>query len=309
MTTGVRPTRWLRVQAGRETLTALILLTPYLLIFIWWQVVPIFYGLWISFTDLDLLHPDESQFAGLANYAEILSDKFVKISLQNTLYFTAGSVLVGTALALVLALAMNTSSFGSRWLKWVCFIPFMISSSATGIVWQRMYAGRYGILNQVFGAVGLPSMAWLGNTRTAMPAVIVVAIWQAMGYQALILLAGVQNISREVNEAAKLDGAGRWNTFRYITLPLLRPVLFFVLTMAIIGSFQVFGLVTVLTSGWGDVYGGNPLYSTLTIVMYIYAQGFKLLDMGYSAALSWMLFIIIMIVTLIQRKLVGESEQ
>jgi multiple sugar transport system permease protein len=307
--TGVRLPKWLRGQAGRETLAALIFLAPYLLIFIWWQVVPIFYGLWIAFTDLDLLHPDESQFVGLANYAEILSDNFVKISLQNTLYFTAGSVLVGTALALVLALAMNTASFGSRWLKWVCFIPFMLSSSATGIVWQRMYAGRYGILNHAFSAVGLPSMAWLESTRFAMPAVIVAAIWQATGYQALILLAGVQNISREVYESATLDGAGWWDSFRYITLPLLRPVLFFVLTMAIIGSFQVFGLVMVLTSDWGDVYGGNPLYRTLTIVMYIYARGFKLLDMGYSAALSWMLFVIILIVTLIQRKLIGESEQ
>jgi len=304
----IRLPRWLRGQAGRETLAALALLAPYLIIFIVWQIYPIFYGLWLSLTNLDLLSPGETQFVGLDNYARIFSDEFVGISLLNTLYFTAGSVLVGTVLALVLALAMNTTSVGGRWLKWVCFVPYIVTTSASAIIWQRIYAGRYGILNQVLNGVGLPNIAWLENTHTAMPAVIVVAIWNELGYRALILLAGIQNISMEVQESAMLDGAGRWARLRYITLPLLRPILFFVLTMAIIGSFQVFSLVLVMTSQWGDVYGGNPLYRTLTIVMYVYAQAFKLLDMGYGAALSWMLFAIIMIVTLIQMKAVGGQE-
>jgi multiple sugar transport system permease protein len=299
---------WLRGQAGRETLAAVAFLAPYLLIFAVWQIYPIFYGLWVSFTDLDLLHPDATQFVGISNYVGIFSDEFVGISLLNTLYFTAGSVLVGTVLALLLALAMNTASLGSRWLKWVCFVPYIVTTSASAIVWQRIYAGRYGILNQVLAGIGLPYLAWLENTRTAMPAVILVAIWKALGYRALILLAGIQNISQEVQESAMLDGAGRWARLRYITLPLLRPILFFVLTMAIISSFQVFSLVLVMTGGWGDVYGGNPLYRTLTIVMYVYAQAFKILDMGYGAALSWVLFAIIMVVTAIQMKVVGGEQ-
>jgi multiple sugar transport system permease protein len=143
-----------------------------------------------------------------------------------------------------------------------------------------------------------------------MPAVIVVAIWGALGYRALILLAGIQNIPKEVLEAAMLDGAGRWASFYHVTLPMLRPILFFVLTTAVISSFQVFSLVLVMTGQWGDVdvYGGHPLYHTLTIVMYLYAQAFKLLDIGYGAALSWMLFVIILLITLLQMKVVRWEE-
>jgi multiple sugar transport system permease protein len=300
--------RWLRGQAGRESLTALGFLAPYLIIFVIWQIYPIFYGLWVSFTNLDLLHLNETQFVGLANYSRILTDDLVGKSLLNTLYFTAGSVLGGTALALALALAMNTSGFGAKWLKWICFIPFIVTSSASGIVWKRIYAGGYGILNQVLAGLNLPTKAWLENVHTAMPAVIIVAIWNVLGYRALILLTGIQNISSEIHESAMLDGAGYWARLRYITLPLLRPILFFVLTMAIISSFQVFSLVMVLTGRMGDIYGGNPLYQTLTIVMYIYAQAFKILDMGYGAALSWLLFAIILVVTLIQMKVVGWEE-
>lgn len=300
--------RWLAGLAGREALAALGFLTPYLAFFVVWQVYPIFYGLWVSFTNLDLLHPDETQFVGLANYTRMLSDELVGTSLLNTLYFTAGNVVVGTALALVLALAMNTGRVGARWLKWVCFVPCVVTTSASAIVWQRILAGRYGIFNQVLEAVGLPNRAWLGNVHTAMPAVIIVAIWTVLGYRALILLTGIQNIPIEIHESAMLDGAGAWARLRYITLPLLRPILLFVLTMAIISSFQVFALVLVMTGRMGDVYGGNPLYSTLTVVMYVYAQAFKLLDMGYGAALSWLLFAVIMVITLIQMKAIGGEE-
>jgi multiple sugar transport system permease protein len=308
MVIGIRLPKWLRGQARRETLAALGFLTPYLLIFAAWQIYPIFYGLWVSFTDLDLLHLADTQFVGLANYARMFSDELVGTSLLNTLYFTAGSVLVGTALALMLALAMNTGGLGAKWLKWICFIPFIVTTSASAIVWKRIYAGGYGILNQVLRGLGLPNKAWLENVHTAMPAVIVVAIWTVVGYRALILLTGIQNIPVEVYESAMLDGAGPWARLRYITLPLLRPILLFVLTMAIISSFQVFSLVLVMTGRMGDIYGGNPLYRTLTIVMYVYAQAFKLLDMGYGAALSWLLFAIIMIVTLIQMKVMGGEE-
>ena len=304
----IRLPRRLRTQAGRETLAALGFLAPYLLFFGIWQIYPIFYGLWISFTDLSLLHPQDVQFVGVSNYARIFSDELLGISLLNTFYFTAGNVLAGTVLALALALAMNTRGFGAKWLKWICFIPFIVTASATAIVWQRIYAGGYGILNQVLGGLGISGKAWLENIHTALPAVIVVSIWSVIGYRALILLTGIQNISTEIQESAMLDGAGSWARLRYITLPLLRPILFFVLTMAIISSFQVFALVTVLTGRMGDVYGGNPLYRTLTIVMYVYAQAFKLLDMGYGAALSWFLFLIILIVTVIQMKVVGWEE-
>ncbi len=308
MISSKRVPRFWRGQAGREALAALGFLAPYLIIFIVWQIYPIFSGLWVSFTNLDMLHPAQTRFVGLANFARLFSDKLVRTSLLNTLYFTAGSVFLGTVLSLLLALAMNSDRFGARWLKWVCFIPHIVTASASAIIWQRIFAGRFGILNFVLRTLGLPNKAWLENANTAMPAVIVVSIWIGLGYHALILLAGIQNIPREVYESAMLDGAGPWAKLRYMTLPLLRPVLLFVLTTAMIGSFQVFGLVHAMTSSYGDIYGGNPLYRTLTVVMYIYAQAFKVQDMGYGAALSWLLFIIILAVSLTQMKLIGGEE-
>jgi len=279
---------------------------PYLIIFLVWEIAPFFFGLWISFTNYNLLHLNTLKFVGLENYAKVFTDELVGTAFLNTVYYAGGLVVIGFILALILAMTMNSTRFGSKFLKWVCFIPYIMTISATGIIWKRIYAGQYGILAQIFKAVGLPSLAFLNNSGTAMPAVIVVGIWIGIGYWALILMAGLQNIPKELYEAAMIDGAGKWGQLRFITLPLLRPIIFFVLTIAIIGSFQVFGLVTTLTGGgMGEVYGGNPGYHTLTIVMLIYAQAFKLLDMGYGAALSWILFAIIMVVTLLQMKFIG----
>jgi multiple sugar transport system permease protein len=301
----IRPRIRLRGESGREFLTAFVFLLPFLLIFIVWQIIPFFYGLFISFSNYNLLHLDQLKFVGFENYAKIFSDEMVGTALANTLYYAGGLVIIGFILALLLAIAMNTTRFGSRFLKWVCFIPNIMTISATGIVWGRIYAGQYGIINQVFRGIGLRGLAWLQNSHTAMPAVILVGIWVGVGYWALILMAGLQNIPKELYEAAMIDGAGRWSQLRYITLPSLRPIIFFVLTIIIIESFQVFALVTVLTSQWGDIYGGNPGYHTLTMVMLIYGQAFKLLDMGYGAALSWLLFLIIMVVTVLQIKFIG----
>jgi ABC-type sugar transport system permease subunit len=295
----------LRGESGRELITAVIFLLPYLLVFIVWQIVPFFYGLFISFTNYNLLHLDQLRFVGFENYAKIFTDEMAGTALINTIYYVGGLVIIGFFLALLLAISMNSARFGSRFLKWVCFIPTIMTVSATGIVWGRIYAGQYGILNQVLKGVGLPALAWLQNTHTAMPAVILVGVWVGVGYWALILMAGLQNIPKELYEAAMIDGAGRWEQLFSITLPLLRPIIFFVLTIIIIESFQVFALVTVLTSQWGDIYGGNPGYHTLTMVILIYGHAFKLLDMGYGAALSWLLFLIIMVVTVLQIKFIG----
>jgi multiple sugar transport system permease protein len=303
-----RSTRRPHAEARREALWALAFLSPYLVIFIVWQIFPLLYGLWLSFTNLDLLRSSAVQFVGLSNFAKILSDPFVALSLKNTLYFTAGSVGLGIMLALALASAMNGTSFETRWLKWVCFIPYLMGASAIAIVWKRIYLGYSGPLNQLLMAVGFPNIAWLNNTNSAMPSVIIVGVWTMLGFNGLILLAGIQNIPNEVKEAAMIDGAGPWAAFWSITLPLLKPILFFVITFAFIGAFQAFGLVYALTASWNAVYGGDPLYHTLTYVMYVYGVAFKNMQVGYGAALSWLLMVIILGVTLIERRFLGAEE-
>ncbi len=216
----------LHTQARREAMWALAFLSPYLIIFIIWQIFPLLYGLWLSFTNLDLLHSSAVQFVGLSNFTRILSDSFVALSLKNTLYFTAGSVGLGIVLALGLASAINGTSFETRWLKWVCFIPYLMGASAIAIVWKRIYLGYSGPFNELLMAVSFPNIAWLADTNSAMPSVIIVSVWTMLGFNGLILLAGIQNIPSEVKEAAMIDGAGTWAAFWLITLPLLKPISF-----------------------------------------------------------------------------------
>jgi multiple sugar transport system permease protein len=303
-----RSTRHYQGEARREALWALAFLAPFLIVFIVWQIYPLLYGFWLSFTNLDLLKASQVQFIGLSNYSKIISDSFVSLSLKNTLVFTVGCVGLGILISLGLAAAMNNTSFAAKWLKWVCFIPYLMGASAIAIIWKRIFMGYSGPLNETLMAMGFPNIAWLNDLNWAMPSVIVVSIWVGLGFNALILLSGIQNIPREVEEAAMIDGANRWNAFWLITLPLLKPILYFVITYALIGAFQAFPLVYALTSTMGDVYGGNPLYHTLTYVMYIYGTAFKNMNLGYGAALSWLLFAIILIITVIERRILGTED-
>jgi multiple sugar transport system permease protein len=296
------------LEARREGLWALAFLTPFMIAFFIWQIYPLLYGLWLSFTNLDLMNASEVQFVGLSNFTRILTDSLVSKSLINTGIWTIGTVGIGVVLALGLAFAINRSGFAAKWLKWVCFIPYLMMASAIAIIWKRIYQGYSGPLNSILIGLGLPNVGWLTDIRFAMPSVIVVGIWVSLGFNALILLSGIQNISHEVVEAAMMDGAGRWKAFWYITLPLLRPILFFVITYALIGAMQSFPLVYALTTWWGDIYGGNPLYHTLTYVMYIYGVAFKNMNLGYGAALSWLLFVITLIITLIERRVLRTEE-
>jgi multiple sugar transport system permease protein len=295
-------------EARREAWWALGFLAPFLIIFIVWQIYPLLYGLGLSFTNLDLLKASEVKFVGLTNYTKIFSDSFVGLSLNNTLIFTVASVGLGVLMSLGLASSMNGNGFGAKWLKWVCFIPYLMGASAISIIWKRIYMGHSGPLNVILTSLGFPNAGFLNDVNLAMPSVIVVSIWVGLGFNGLVLLSGMQNIPNEVKEAAMIDGASRWQTFWLITMPLLRPILFFVITYAFIGAFQAFGLVYALTSYMGDVLGGDPLYHTLTFVMYIYGTAFRKMNLGYGAALSWLLFAIIFALTVVERRVLGTEE-
>jgi multiple sugar transport system permease protein len=204
-----------------------------------------------------------------------------------------GTVPAGIVQSLQLALAMNSPVPGITACRAIFFVPVITSSVAVAMIWRWLYNRDFGLINTGLIALGLPAIPWLSSTAWAMPAVILMAVWKRLGYDMVIYLAGLQAIPPQLYEAAEIDGAGRWHRFWYITLPLLTPTTFFILVISIIGSFQVFDLAFVLTSG-------GPGNATNTIVMYVYNQAFQFFHMGYAAAIAWILFTVILTITLIQ---------
>ena len=238
---------------------------------------PILATLGISLTKWDLLTAPKP--VGLDNYAALLSDdRFLK-ALRNTFFYTIVSVPLGLAIALGLALALNVRIRGIAWIRTAYFLPVVTSTIAIALVWQWIYSPESGLLNEVIGLVGIPAQKWLGDPTLAMPAIIAMSIWQGLGVNVIIFLAGLQAIPTELLDAASVDGAGRWARFRGVVLPLLTPAIFFTGVLSLIGSFQVFDQVFVLARP-------RPTDATITIVYFIYENGFKFFKMGYASAAS-----------------------
>jgi multiple sugar transport system permease protein len=215
----------------------------------------------------------------------------------NTTYFAVVSVAVALPLALAFAVLLNRKLTAMSWYRTAFFIPYVTPLAAAAMVWQWLYhPDQFGLLNFLLGAIGLPQQQWLLNEALAMPALIAVAIWGSLGRDIVIFLAGLQNISPEYYEAAEIDGANGWQTFRHITLPLLSPTTYFILVISMIGAFKIFALPLFMT-------GGGPLDRTLTIVFSIYREGFQYFRMGSAAAQAYVLFAVIFLITMLQRRL------
>ena len=267
-------------------------LAPNIIGFLLFSLLPVGATLVISLLNWDLIRDPE--FVGFQNYTTLLTrDPIFREVLFNTAYFVIGVVPVSIIISLVLALVMNNGLKGISLFRAIFFIPVITSSVAVAMLWRWLYNTDYGLINVGLDALGLPYIPWLTSTDWAMPAVIIMAVWKSLGYNMVIYLAGLQGISPTLYEAAALDGAGGWARFRDITLPLLGPTTFFILVISVINSFQVFDLTFILTQG-------GPGIATTTIVMYIYDQGFRYFQMGYAAAIAWVLFIIIFLITLAQ---------
>lgn len=249
-------------------------------------------GFVISLTDWDILTAPD--WLGFANYRTMMvEDELFTKSLINTLYFTVGVVPLGTALSLAAAVVMNQNLKGRTILRTIYFLPTVSSGIAIALLWAWLYNTQFGLINYLLGGIGIPKISWLGDTRFAMPAVIIMTIWRSLGYNMVLFLAGLQGIPQEYYEAATIDGAGRWQSFRHVTIPLLSPTTFFVLILSMIGSFQVFEATYVMTQG-------GPFYATYTMVLYIFYQGFQWFRMGYASALAYILFAIILLLTFVQ---------
>jgi multiple sugar transport system permease protein len=269
---------------------ALLFLAPTLIGLAILTAGPVLATLAISLTEWDLLRAPK--LVGLDNFVELASDeRFIK-ALRNTAFYTVVSVPVGMLISLFLALALNQTFRGIAWIRTAYFLPVVTSTIAIALVWQWIYAPDSGLLNQVTGLFGIPPQKWLSNPTLAMPSIVAMSVWQGLGTNIIIFLAGLQAIPTELLDAASVDGAGRWARFRNVVLPLLTPSIFFTGVLSLIGSFQVFDQVFVLSRP-------RPTDATITVVYFIYENGFKFFKMGYATAASWILFLIVAFFTAI----------
>lgn len=279
--------------------TAYAFLFPSFLILAVFIYYPVFYALYLSFFRWRLLRGDPT-FNGLANYQFLLTSEDFWQAIWNTLYFAVGSIPTNMALALFVAILLNRPLRGLSFYRTAYFTPVITSMVAVSVVWMWIYHPDIGLLNYALQAVGLPAIRWLNEPQWAMPSLIILSIWKGVGYNVIIYLAGLQNIPEYLYEAAKIDGANRWQLFQHVTWPLLTPTSFLIVIIAIINSFQSFTQVHVMTQG-------GPLNSTLVIVYYLYQQAFQQFNMGYGSAVAIALFLIILVLTLIQNKFLGPQ--
>ena len=287
---GRRGTRIRGGPLGGEGRWALLFLAPTLVGLAILSAGPILATLAISLTKWDLLRAP--QFVGLDNFVALASDdRFLK-ALRNTAFYTAVSVPLGMVLALFLALALNQTIRGIAWIRTAYFLPVVTSTIAIALVWQWIYSPESGLLNQFVGIFGIAPQKWLSDPTLALPSIVAMSVWQGLGTDVIIFLAGLQAIPTELLDAASVDGAGRWARFRNIVLPLLTPSIFFTGVLSLIDSFQVFDQIFVLQRP-------RPSDATITVVYFIYENGFKFFKMGYATAASWILFLIVAFFTAI----------
>lgn len=274
-------------------------LLPALVFFGLFVGFPVGYAFWLSFHDWNMMAPTP-YWVGLENYTELIADEEFLRSLVQTALFTAGITACILVFSLAMALLVDVKL---RWIKayrTIFYLPAVTSLVAIGIVWVWMFDPHYGLINQLLAAIGIDGPIWLADKRWALPALILTAGWRNIGYFSTIFLAGLQGIDRMYYEAARIDGANAWASFRHITLPMLKPTILFVVVMSVILSFQVFALVYVMT-------GGGPAGSTSVLVYFLYLQAFTYFRMGYASAVGFAIFVIVFVLTIIQFRAFGKT--
>jgi multiple sugar transport system permease protein len=278
----------------RDSFWAIIMLLPNLIGFMMFLFIPIVAAFVLSFMEYDVISP--MKFIGLKNYIEMFHDPIVAETLRNTVVYTVITVPVGMALSLILALALDQNIAGRRIFRAVYFLPSITSMVAVAVVWQWIYNPEFGLLNYLLSLFGIDGPSWLSSSKTSLLSIAIVGIWKGMGYNMLLFLAGLQGISTSYYEAAKLDGANAFQEFFHVTFPMLRPTTFFIFIMSIIGSFQVFDSVMLMT-------GGEPGRSSSVLVHYLYQNAFEYFRMGYACAIAYLLFFIVVTLTLINLRM------
>lgn len=269
---------------------------PFILGFLLFVAFPMAWALVLNFQKYNLLSPPA--FVGLDNLDRLVNDPKVGLALWNTAYFALVSVPLQLALAFACAVLLNQPLIGRNFYRTALYLPVVVPIVVSAFIWQRAYHPEFGIINEVLSWVGIAPRAWLFEPTLAKPAFIFMRIW-VMGAQMVIFLAGLQNVPPALQEAAALDGAGAWRKFWHVTVPIMTPVIFFNLIVGIIGNFQVFAPALIMTKG-------GPQDATLFMVLYIYRNAFEYSRIGYAATLSWVLFLVIILLTFVQFRLSGR---
>ncbi|OIO56024.1 MAG: sugar ABC transporter permease [Candidatus Marinimicrobia bacterium CG1_02_48_14] len=277
-----------------------LFLAPALLLIAVFFFIPVVASFLMSFTDFDiysLADSSNARFVGLENYKNLLSDPLFWKAMRNTLYFVFVGVPLSLIVSLGTALLLNSKLIRFMSLfRLAYFLPVVTTLVAVAVVWRYIYHPSFGLVNYLLSFMGIGAVDWLGNPKWAMLALILMAVWKNFGYNMIIFIAGLQNIPPELYESARIDGAGKWQELLHITLPMLLPTTIFVSIITIIGYFQLFAEPYVMTQG-------GPMNATLSIVLLMYQEGFRWWRMGYSAALAFVLFMILFIATLVQLRL------
>jgi multiple sugar transport system permease protein len=282
-----------------ETRAAIVLLLPAMTLITVFYLVPVAGAVVLSATDFDIYSIGDAsatRFIAVGNYRDLLSNALFWRALTNTLYYSlvGGPLTILVALAAALLLNSKLARFKPLF-RTIYFAPVVTTIVAVAVVFRFLYHARVGLLNRILDLAGIAPIDWLGDPRWAMPALILFAIWKNFGYAAVIFVAGLQNVPEELYEAARIDGAGPVRQFRHVTLPELGPTFVFVGVITAIGFLQAFAEPYVLTPE------GGPLNATLTIVMLMYREGFRWWNMGYAAAVAFVLFALVLLGTLAQR--------
>ena len=283
---------------NQESITAYLFILPSLIGFLLFFAIPSVRAVQISFTEWNLLRPPEA--IGLGNYRELLGDPKFWNAMKVTGLYVLYNIPLQTVLGLFIAVVMDRVA-KSILVRGIFVLPYLLSNVIVALIWLWLLDPLLGYGNVVLGWLGIDRQPFFGSVTQALPTIAGINIWRHMGFNALLFYAGIQSIPKSLYEAATIDGAGEWRMFRNITLPLLRPVMIFVLVTSIVGSFQIFDTVAVTTQG-------GPVDATRVIVWYIYQNAFEFFKMGYATAMSVVLFLILIVVTLLQMRLLRGDE-
>lgn len=286
----------MRLKQGR---LALLFLLPYLLIFSIFRLIPSIGGLGVSLFDWSL--GGSPKMIGGANYSRLVSDDNFWTAMKNTLVFFVLTVPVLVVISLLFAVLVNEKLKGRKVVRALSIIPYVLIPAIVGIMWNWLYDNNFGLFNYYLKRIGVGPLHWLTDERVALLAVSLVVVWTYVGYNMVLFLAGLQGISSELSEAAAVDGAGRWQTFRFIVLPLLRPVTMMVTTLTLVNVVQLFDQIYVMTNG-------GPGTSTLTLVQYMYTSAFGNFELGYGSTVEVAILLLLLLLIFLQNA-VGNRQQ
>lgn len=287
----------------KEIATAYLFLLPFIITWVVWSVLPLIQSLNMSLYDFSFIHPDQTEFIGLANYKKLFANEDFWNAARHTVQFVIVTVPVTLAVSLPIAGLLNAKIRARTLFRTAYYMPNVISSIAVATVFMYLFV-QGGICTRVLHFFGFPDVTWFTDVKLALPFVMLIYVWQVSGFYIVIYLSGLQTISPELTEAAKIDGADNIQIFFRITIPLLKPTLVFGMTYSVISAFQVFDQIVAVSQN----KLGSPAGATSTMVTYFYANAFQYYDMGYGCAAAIVLFILIMIVSVAQKKLMNDGE-